>query len=131
MRWRSNSKKRSKAQHFGVRAEKIAALFLRAKGYRILAERYRAASGEIDLVAQHGRTLIAVEVKARRHAKDLTESVTPHKQARMAHAMETLIANDYKIAGLAARRIDTMRFDVIYIAPRSWPVHIKDAWRLS
>ena len=35
----------------GRRAERIAALWLRLKGYRILAERFRAPGGEIDLVA--------------------------------------------------------------------------------
>ncbi len=131
MRWRSGNAKNHSAQRFGLRAEKLAAWLLRAKGYRILAERYRASSGEIDVLALKGRVLVAVEVKARKRKIDLTESVTPHKCVRMARALETLVANDHKIAGLAHARIDTMRFDVIYIAPYAWPVHIKDAWRMS
>lgn len=131
MHSRFRRSKPASSQQRGLRAEKIAAWLLRLKGYHVLAERYRAGSGEIDILAMKGRTLVAVEVKARARSEQLSESITPHKQARIASAMATLIANDHKIAGLTSRRIDTMRFDVIYIAPRRWPVHIRDAWRIS
>ena len=49
----------------GRRGEILAALWLMAKGYRILGFRLRLPQGEIDLLAVRGRVLVAVEVKAR------------------------------------------------------------------
>ena len=42
-----------------------AAAYLRRRGYRIEAARYRCRYGEIDLVASRGRFLAFVEVKLR------------------------------------------------------------------
>ncbi|MFW5833612.1 MAG: YraN family protein, partial [Pseudomonadota bacterium] len=49
----------------GHDAEARAAWWLRLKGFRILACRYRTPVGEIDLVARRGRLLVFVEVKYR------------------------------------------------------------------
>jgi putative endonuclease len=46
----------------GISAESRAAAFLIAKGFRILARRYRTRVGEIDIVAGRRRLLIFVEV---------------------------------------------------------------------
>mgnify|MGYP001481620910 CR=1 FL=1 len=53
------------ARRSGRRAEAWAALWLMAKGYRILGFRLRTRLGEIDLLAQKGRALAVVEVKQR------------------------------------------------------------------
>jgi putative endonuclease len=49
----------------GLRGERRAAWFYRLRGYRIVARNLRLASGEIDLVARRGRTVVIVEVKTR------------------------------------------------------------------
>lgn len=49
----------------GGEYEKKAALFLEAKGYRIVTCNYRCRSGEIDVIAMDGRYLVFVEVKFR------------------------------------------------------------------
>ena len=49
----------------GLSAESRAAAFLMAKGYRILAKRFRTPYGEIDLVARKRNLIAFVEVKAR------------------------------------------------------------------
>ena len=49
----------------GLSAESRAAMFLIAKGYRILARRFKTPFGEIDIVARRRRALVFVEVKAR------------------------------------------------------------------
>ncbi|TAK01161.1 MAG: YraN family protein [Candidatus Manganitrophaceae bacterium] len=49
----------------GAEGEKIAAEFLSKRGYRILERNFRTALGEIDLIAQDGKVLVFVEVKAR------------------------------------------------------------------
>lgn len=50
----------------GDRGEKIAANYLRRKGYRILCRNFRSAHGEIDLVAATRDCLVFVEVKTRK-----------------------------------------------------------------
>jgi putative endonuclease len=51
---------------FGQAGESAAEAYLRRKGYRILARNLRSSLGELDLVAEDGRVLVFVEVKARR-----------------------------------------------------------------
>ena len=65
---------RQVAFKFGISAESRAAAFLIAKGYRILARRYRSPAGEIDIVARRRGTLIFVEVKAREKLDDAAEA---------------------------------------------------------
>ena len=49
--------------------ESLAAKHLKARGYRILAQNYRARRGEIDIIAQDGEFTVFVEVKTRRSLK--------------------------------------------------------------
>jgi putative endonuclease len=113
----------------GLRAEQLAAWWLRLKGYRVLGQRVRVGGGEIDVLARRGGVLVVVEVKARASLAACHETVTPWKQQRLARAAEAVLAGHGKFAGLAAGDIDTIRFDVVWVAPRHWPRHIKDAWR--
>ena len=52
----------------GRRGEKLAARFLRRRGYKVLYRNFRPqrGGGEVDLVCRHGETLVFVEVKTRR-----------------------------------------------------------------
>ena len=94
----------------GAEGERAAAEFLKAQGYRILARNYRTRWGEIDLIAEDGRTLVFVEVKARRDDRfgGPGAAITPAKQARIAR-----LAQQY----LAWRRLGDRlcRFDVVMI----------------
>ena len=54
----------------GISAESRAAAFLIAKGFRILARRWRSPVGEIDIIARRRRLLVFVEVKARERLDD-------------------------------------------------------------
>ncbi len=123
-----SANKRIASYRFGIHAEKIAAWYLRAKGYAVLAERYRNVMGEIDVLASKANTLVAVEVKARATMQACEESITPRKQLRVTRAMEAALA-DKKITGLARGKSPNIRFDVIWITPWRMPKHIKDAWR--
>ncbi|MYC76878.1 YraN family protein [Candidatus Poribacteria bacterium] len=49
--------------------ESLAVKHLKARGYRILAQNYRARRGEIDLIARDGEFVVFVEVKTRRSLK--------------------------------------------------------------
>ena len=46
--------------------ERVAAAHLQAKGYRILATKFRVREGEVDIVAQQGDVVVFAEVKTRR-----------------------------------------------------------------
>lgn len=78
----------------GLRGEAQAEAYLCRKGMTVLARRYRAQDGEIDLVMQDGETIVFVEVKARpagRAGMGLM-AVTPAKQRRMTHAALAFLA---------------------------------------
>jgi putative endonuclease len=114
---------RQAAEQRGRRAERIAAWYLRLKGYGILARRFRGPVGEIDLVARRGGTLVFVEVKARSEGDAGLEAVGPKSRARIARAAEAWIAR-YPAAGAMK-----LRFDVIVIAPGlAWPRHVRNAF---
>ena len=49
----------------GKLGEEIAREFLEKKGYKIVGQNYKTKYGEIDLVVQKGKELIAVEVRTK------------------------------------------------------------------
>lgn len=57
--------KRRPTQPLGRTGEEIAARFLEARGFEIVARNVRSRRGEIDLVARDRGTLVFVEVKTR------------------------------------------------------------------
>ena len=114
--------KRQRAERGGRRAESIAALWLRLKGWHILARRARTPVGEVDLIARRGRTLAFVEVKARASVGEAEFSLDDYRLRRVAAAAEAL-APRYARAG------DDLRIDAIFIVPRRLPRHVANVWR--
>ncbi len=55
----------SSSKHLGILGERIAADFLREKGYFIREKNFRCKIGEIDLIADQDEYLVFVEVKSR------------------------------------------------------------------
>ncbi|MCM8759645.1 MAG: YraN family protein [Candidatus Omnitrophica bacterium] len=49
----------------GLEGEEIAARFLKKSGYKILERNYRTKFGEIDIIAQKGKSIVFIEVKTR------------------------------------------------------------------
>ena len=76
----------NKPQQFGRKAETMAARYLKKQGYKIIERNYRTRSGEIDIIAREGETLVFVEVKARASDRfgSAKAAVTPHKQRQVA-----------------------------------------------
>jgi putative endonuclease len=72
----------------GREGERVAKSFLKKKGYKIVAENWRGAGGELDMVAAIGNTLVFVEVKARdeRGMAGPAEAVTREKRRRLTRA---------------------------------------------
>jgi len=125
-RGRKNDRKndRTGAERHGRSSESLAALWLRLKGYRILARRLKTHVGEIDLVAAAPFGPVCfIEVKARALARAAAESVGPAQQTRIARAASLYLASRPHLARRGAR------FDIVAIAPRTLPVHHRDAWR--
>lgn len=58
--------KRTGSIETGKEGEKIAAVYLKKKGYRIIEQNYRCPIGEIDIVARDKNELVFVEVKTRK-----------------------------------------------------------------
>src|SRR5215831_15612819 len=85
---------RQKAQRRGHRGESLAALWLRLKGYRILARRLKTHAGEIDLVAAAPFGPVCfIEVKARDLARTAAEAMGSAQQTRIAHAASLYLAS--------------------------------------
>lgn len=74
----------------GMAGEGLARRHLESKGYTIVAANVRFASGEIDLVAEHGGTIVFVEVRTRRGTGTGSpeESITPKKRSKMTAAAQ-------------------------------------------
>jgi len=109
----------------GRRAEVLAALWLMAKGYRILGFRLQTKAAEIDLLALRGQTLAVVEVKRRTSLLAALETVTFDQRERLRRAGAALAAGRPSLAGAS------VRLDLIALAPGKLPRHIPDAWKGS
>lgn len=97
----------------GQQAEDLAYQYLEAQGLKLVERNYRCARGEIDLIMQHGKGTVFVEVRYRRSARFGAglESVDHHKRARLiATALHYLQQHRRAAKGPS-------RFDVIAIAP--------------
>ena len=113
---------RQAAFRVGISAESRAAALLVAKGFRILARRWRSPLGEIDIVARRRRLLVFVEVKARPTIDEAAESVNVRQRRRIAAAAEIWLAANPDDS------IRDIRFDAILVAPGKIPQHIPAAF---
>lgn len=106
-------------QETGHLGEKIAKTYLSRRGYTICAERFFARSGEIDIVATHGDTLIFCEVKAVRglYFGEGHERVNWKKQKRLIQAADWYLLQ-------SGRKERQYRFDVLI-------VHIQEQKRMA
>jgi putative endonuclease len=114
--------KRQVAFHAGTSGETWAAALLFAKGFRIVARRWKCPLGEIDLIARRGKLLIFVEVKARAELEEAEWSIAPRQRRRIAAAAEVWLAQH------PDDRIRDIRFDAILVARRRLPRHIPAAF---
>lgn len=110
------------AFRLGHAGEKRAALALMLKGFRIVARRHRTPLGEIDLIARRGDLVLIVEVKARPTLVEAMEAVGPAAERRIERAADLWLARQPDFARLS------LRFDLVAVLPRRWPVHVPAAW---
>lgn len=97
-------------QQLGREGEAAAEARLIEDGWRILVRRFRMRFGELDLIAERGRTVLIVEVKARRGGRygRPAEAVTWAKQRRMARLALAFLQR-------SGRLESRVRFDVIEV----------------
>jgi putative endonuclease len=106
----------------GLAVKSRAAADLMAKGYRILARRFRKPHGEIDLAERRRNLLAFVEVKARARLDEPAFAVTARRQLRIITAAQAWLAAHPGHAEFE------LWFDAILIAPRSLPRHVLAAF---
>lgn len=116
---------RQAAFRVGISAESRAAAFLIAKGFRILARRWRSPLGEIDIVARRRHLLVFAEVKARASLDESAEAVSDRQRRRIAAAAEIWLAAN------PDETIRDIRFDAILVAPGKIPRHIPAAFEAT
>ena len=94
----------------GILGETLAEEYLKTKGYKIIEKNARSPLGEIDLIAEDGRTLVFVEVKARHHLffGAPEEAITQRKKNKLVR-----LAQWYLIHHPAVKK--RVRFDVLAI----------------
>lgn len=104
----------------GHRAELVGALFMMAKGYRIIERRYITRVGELDLVAKRGRNILFIEVKFRRQIDAAAYAITPRQQQRLHRAAQVWLGrNDWS-------RGHDLRFDALLVSPWRWPRQVEN-----
>ncbi len=113
---------RAAAHQHGHRAETVALWYLRFKGYRLLAQRFKSPAGEVDLIMRKGNTTVFVEVKARATVDSGILAVTAYQSSRISEAAAFYTARDSKAAS------SFQRFDIVAVPSYLWPTHIKNAF---
>lgn len=113
---------------FGRAAERLAALAISRRGWRILDRNWRAGHRELDLVARRGAIVAFIEVKARsgnEFGHPFT-AITAAKRREL-HAAARLWVERF------GRHGDVYRFDAIAVtttpAGNTLVEHLPDAWR--
>ena len=115
----------------GHAAERIAVWFLRFKGYRILARRFKTKIGEIDVVACRGNLIAFIEVKYRAQEETALAAIDTKSQMRIRRAAELYLQRHPEYHGY------NIRFDAVTIVGRLswivsniflWPQHHKNVF---
>jgi putative endonuclease len=94
----------------GNEAEQLACDYLVKRGLTLLQRNFHCRGGEIDLVMQHGDSLVFVEVRYRRCTSygRAAETISQHKQDRVIRCAQYYLTRH--------RRWNTVaRFDVVSI----------------
>ncbi len=99
----------------GDDAERLAEDFLGKQGMKLVARNYRCRFGEVDLVMQHGATLVFVEVRLRKSGGrrgdndygGAAASITASKQRRL------IAAAQHYLAG--RKELPACRFDAVLL----------------
>ena len=105
----------------GILAEYLVWIFYKLQFYTILKHRMKTYVGEIDLIVLRSKTVVFIEVKARKYG--ICEGVVSNAQIqRIKRAASLFLTKNPAYAGY------NIRFDLVVITPYKWPVVIQNAW---
>jgi len=98
----------------GRRAERLVAMRLELAGWRLVGRNVRLPSGELDIVALDGSTLVFVEVKAGRAGATVgperpAHAVGRRKQLKLRRLAREWIAERRGPSGVSGYRFDVVR----------------------
>lgn len=101
----------------GNHGENLACEYLRKKGYKIIRRNFRAASGEIDIIAMLDKRLCFVEVKTRKNDKFgyPSDAVNYRKQKKIINTARAFIMQFFDY--------DEISFDVCEVYTESGTVN--------
>lgn len=105
----SRARRGARAHQAGLAAEEAAARAYQRRGGAVLARRWRAPEGEIDLVVRLGEGLVFVEVKARA-ARPVDDPVGERQWRRLEAAAQRYMM-------LAETGATPLRFDLALVGP--------------
>ncbi len=104
----------------GREAESIAVEHLKSHGYRILQRNVYSRGGELDIVAEHERDLVFIEVRSGRvrSSRDLAESVDQRKIRHICRSAAVWRLKNNRTGS-------SCRYDVITVAFTEGKPHIE------
>jgi len=102
----------------GRRAEDHVARWLRLRGWKILAERFKTAEGEVDLIARKKNMIAFVEVKQREKLSVTEDVLTQTNITRVMDAAEVWVSRNFETLGEDFE----IRFDLAVIEGRVHPL---------
>ncbi|CCG09675.1 YraN family protein [Pararhodospirillum photometricum] len=118
--------RRRHARARGRWAETWACLWLRLKGWRIVARGWHRGRGtgvgEVDIIARRGAVLAFVEVKARARLDEALEAVSARQRRRLERAALVYLG---RFPGPPEQQV---RFDVVAVGHWGRIHHVEEAW---
>ena len=99
----------------GKKGEDKAAAALETTGMQIIHKNYRSKTGEIDIIALDGETIVFVEVKAWSAfgLEDLRYGINARKQRKIIKTAKFFLSENRKYSNMS------IRFDVIFVSNTS------------
>ena len=100
----------------------LRSLFLRLKGYHIVAQRYETPVGLIDFVALKDKRLAFIEVKRRKISPGGAFTLPAKQRRRVLRAAQYWLSSNPNLTG------HRIAFDVLLAPHFGWPRHITNAF---
>ncbi|MDR1693708.1 MAG: YraN family protein [Lactobacillaceae bacterium] len=110
----------------GRYSEFLARTLLFLKGYKILVCNFKTGNGthagEIDFIAQKGRTIVFVEVKKRKNIDTAAYSISDNQKHRIINGAKSFLKRNSRYENY------DKRFDAILVMFPFYIKHIQNAW---
>jgi putative endonuclease len=100
----------------GRRAERLVAIRLELSGWRLVGRNVRLPSGELDIVALDGATLVFVEVKAGRAGATVGPERPAHAVGRRKQLKLRRLAREWIAERRGPSGVSGYRFDVVGVS---------------